>query len=185
MVIKNMEELINKLVKEDKDFTEAKFKTKADNIYIQIFTAIMKQDLIRIKHFVSEEIYNELETKVASLQKQNLIQMYGELNVTDTKIINILEDEEKFQIEVSLLTKYLDYRIDKNTKKIISGNAEIRKEEYKKLIFTKIKNAKKLGTSRTCESCGANLDINFDGRCPYCGNIFKLQNYDWILKEIC
>lgn len=179
-----MEELIKKIVEEDKDFTEAKFKTKADNIYIQIFTAVMKQDLTRIKHFVSDEIYRELETKVINLQKQNLIQMYGELNVTDTNIVNIIENEEKFQIEVSLLTKYLDYKIDKDSKKLVSGNAEIRKEEFKKLIFTKVKNAKRLGISRTCESCGANLDINSDGRCPYCGNIFKLENYDWVLKEI-
>jgi len=32
-----MEELIKKIVEEDKDFTEAKFRAKADNMYIQIF----------------------------------------------------------------------------------------------------------------------------------------------------
>ena len=84
-----MEELLNKIIIEDKDFTEAKFKTKADNIYIQIFTAIMKQDLERIKHFVSEDLYIKLEQVVQKLQDQNLIQMYGELNVTDTSIVKI------------------------------------------------------------------------------------------------
>lgn len=179
-----MEDILNKIIDEDKDFTEAKFKTKVDNIYIQIFTAIMKQDLSRIKHFVSDDLYIKLEQIVIKLQEQNLIQMYGELNVTDTNIDKITENDDEYQIEVKLFTKYLDYKIDKNTKKIVSGNSEIRKEEYKKLIFTKTKNARNLGVSRTCECCGANLDINFDGRCKYCGMIFKLENYDWILKEI-
>jgi len=46
-----MNEMLEKILEEDKDFTEAKFKAKVDNMYIQIFTAIMKQDLIRVKHF--------------------------------------------------------------------------------------------------------------------------------------
>lgn len=179
-----MEELIKKIVEEDKEFTEAKFRAKADNMYIQIFTAVMKQDLMRVKHFLSEELYARFEEKVKELQNKNLIQVYGELNVSDTNITKIVEDDKEFKIEVSLLTKYLDYQIDKNTKKMVSGNCDVRVEKYVKLVFTKIKNAKSLGVARACQGCGANLDINFDGRCPYCGTIFKLQEYDWILKDI-
>ena len=179
-----MEELIQKIVEEDKDFTEAKFRAKADNMYIQIFTAVMKQDLMRVKHFISEDLYSKFETKVKDLQERNLMQVYGELNVSDTNIDNIIEDDNEFKIEVNLLTKYLDYKIDKNTKKLVEGNCDVRVEKYVKLIFTKTKNAKKLGTARSCQGCGANLDINFDGRCPYCGTVFKLQEYDWILKDI-
>ena len=61
---------------------------------------------------------------------------------------------------------------------------EVRVEKFVKLIFTKVKNAKKLGVARACQGCGANLDLNFDGRCPYCGAIFNLQEYDWILEDI-
>lgn len=179
-----MEELIRKIVEEDKDFTEAKFRAKADNMYIQIFTAVMKQDLMRVKHFLSEELYVRFEKKVKELQEKNLMQVYGELNVSDTNIANITEDDQEFKIEVNLLTKYLDYQIDKNTKKMVSGNCDVRVEKYVKLIFTKTKNAKTLGVARSCQGCGANLDINFDGRCPYCGAVFKLQEYDWILKDI-
>ena len=90
----------------------------------------------------------------------------------------------EFKIEVSLLTKYLDYRVEKETKKFVSGDKEVRVEKFVKLIFTKVKNAKKLGVARACQGCGANLDLNFDGRCPYCGAIFNLQEYDWILEDI-
>ena len=137
-----MEELIRKIVEEDKDFTEAKFRAKADNMYIQIFTAIMKQDLMRVKHFLSEELYARFEEKVRNLQEKNLMQVYGELNVSDTNITNITEDDEEFKIEVNLLTKYLDYQINKDTKKMVSGNCDVRVEKYVNLIFTKTKKAK-------------------------------------------
>lgn len=179
-----MNEMLEKILEEDKDFTEAKFKAKVDNMYIQIFTAIMKQDLIRVKHFLSDELYKKFENQVTNLQNNNLVQIYGELNVSDTNIVEIQENKDNFEIHITLLTKYLDYKIDKNTKQIISGNSEIRIEKYKKLILTKIKEAKELGISRTCESCGANLDINMNGRCTYCGTVFNLENYDWIIKDI-
>lgn len=179
-----MQEILEKIVIEDKDFTEAKFKTKVDNMYIQIFTAVMKQDLIRVKHFLSEELYSKFEKKVEELQNKNLMQIYGELNVSDTNIINASESDDEFEIEVKLLTKYLDYKIDKNTKKMVSGNSEVRTEEYKKIILTKTKNAKSLGIARTCQSCGANMDLNFNGRCPYCGTVFELKKYDWVIKDI-
>ena len=177
-------ELIDIIVREDDDFTDAKFKTKVDNMYIQIFTAIMKQDLMRIKHFVSEELFEKLENKVKKLQEANLIQIYGELNVTNTKILKIIEYEDKFEIQVDLYTKYLDYKIDKNTKKLVSGDCETRVEEHKKITLTKIKNAKDLGVARKCDSCGANIDINFNGKCQFCGSIFNLQKYDWIIRDI-
>lgn len=179
-----MEEIIKNIVNEDPDFAEAKFKTKVDNMYIQIFTAIMKQDLIRIKHFISEELYKKYEQKIQNLKDNNLLQIYGELNVSDTNIINVKEDEEKFEITVKLLTKYLDYTINKDTKKLVSGNTEIRKEEYKQIKLSKIKKAKSLGIARKCDSCGANIDINMNGRCIFCGSIFNLEKYDWIINDI-
>ncbi|HJJ04446.1 MAG TPA: TIM44-like domain-containing protein [Clostridiaceae bacterium] len=179
-----MQELLQNLLKEDKDFTEAKFKAKADNIFIQLYTAVMKQDLTRVKHFLSDDLYKKFEEKVRLLNERNVIQIYGELNVSETRIAQISENEDNFEIEVNLLTKYLDYQIDKQTKKIVSGDNEVRTEKVMRLLFTKTKMAKSLGVARKCQSCGANIDLNMDGRCAYCGTIFKLERYDWILKNI-
>ena len=135
-----MQELLQNLLKEDKDFTEAKFKAKADNIFIQLYTAVMKQDLTRVKHFLSDDLYKKFEEKVRLLNERNVIQIYGELNVSETRITQISENEDNFEIEVNLLTKYLDYQIDKQTKKIVSGDNEVRTEKVMRLLFTKTKN---------------------------------------------
>lgn len=34
-----------------------------------------------------------------------------------------------------------------------------------------------------CPSCGATLEVNKSGRCPYCHGIFDLDDYNWILDS--
>ena len=40
------------------DFNEAMFKTKVDNIFVKLYTCIMKGDLTDVRHFISNELYN-------------------------------------------------------------------------------------------------------------------------------
>lgn len=176
--------VLQNLIKEDKNFSEAKFKAKADNVFIQLYTAVMKQDLQKVKHFLSDEVFEKYNKKIQNLQSKNQLQIYDELNVSNTDIINIEEFDDRFEIQVSLLSKYLDYILDKQTRKFISGNRNIRTEKRVKLVFSKIKNAKMLGLARSCNACGANMDLNKSGKCEYCGTIYELKEYDWILEKV-
>lgn len=179
-----MSEVLDNLIREDNTFSEAKFKAKVDNVYIKLYTGVMKQNLESIRHFLSEEVYEKYNQKIQQLQSANEIQVYDELNVSDTNIVNIEELEDRFEITVRLLTKYLDYKITKDTKKYISGDRDVRKEKYVTLKFSKIKNAKALGNARRCTGCGANIDLNKNGVCEYCGSVYVLRDYDWVLDEI-
>lgn len=179
-----MSEVLNNLIREDSEFSEAKFKAKVDNVFIKLYTGVMKQDLEKIRHFLSDEVYEKYSQKIKQLQNANQIQVYDELNVSNTNITNIEELDDRFVISVSLLTKYLDYKITKDTKKYISGDRDVRLEKYVNLKFSKIKNAKALGNARRCTGCGANIDLNKNGICEYCGSVYVLKDYDWVLDEI-
>lgn len=176
--------IFDNLVAEDKEFSQASFKAKADNIFIQLYTAVMKQDLQRVKHFLSDEVYAKYEQKVNQLKANNQLQIYDELNVSDTNITNVVENDEEFKLYVNLLTKYLDYVLAKDTRAFLHGNRDVRTEKRVNLVFTKTKRAKELKAARTCPCCGANLDLNKTGVCEYCGSVFKLKDYDWVLTEI-
>ena len=176
--------VLENLISEDSEFSESKFKAKVDNIFIQLYTAVMRQDLQKVKHFLSDEVYEKYNKKIQNAQNNNQIQIYDELNVSDTDIINITETEDKFIIQVSLLTKDLDYIITKDTRKYVSGNRDVRTEKRVNLNFSKIKNAKQQESVRKCPGCGANMDINKSGVCEYCGTVYTLKEYDWILDSI-
>lgn len=179
-----MNETLQRLLEEDKDFAEARFKAKVDNIFIQLYCSIMRQDLSRVEHFLSKEVFEKYTKKIEDLKSKNQIQMYDELNASETIITNITENEDSFEITVKLLTKYYNYLIDKTTKKFISGNRDYRDEKYVTIVMSKIKNAKAMGTARQCDGCGANMDLNKTGVCEYCGTVFELKNYDWVVKSI-
>lgn len=166
------------------DFNEAMFKTKVDNIFVKLYTCIMKGDLTDVRHFISEELYNNYINKINELISHNKRQMYDEINVKNTMIINrkILEDKEI--IDVEIVSRYMDYIIDINTSDLISGDDTRRIERRNILRFEKKLNTKDFGIVRKCPGCGASINVNNTGKCEYCDTIFNLDDYDYILVSI-
>lgn len=166
------------------DFNEAMFKTKVDNIFVKLYTCIMKGNLTDVRHFISEELYNNYINKINELISHNKRQMYDEINVKNTMIINrkILEDKEI--IDVEIVSRYMDYIIDINTGDLISGDDTRRIERRNILRFEKKLNTKDFGIVRKCPGCGASINVNNNGKCEYCDTIFNLDDYDYILVSI-
>lgn len=164
------------------EFNDVKFLSYVDNVFIKILHAIMFNKLDTIDHFVSDSVYNRLTEKVNKLKKNNLIQMYEMTNVKESNITKKEILDDKTVIEVSLTGRYVDY-IMNNDNKIIEGNDENRIEQKYILTFEKNNNAKTQKISRKCPGCGANMDINNSGKCEYCGSIYDLENYDFILTN--
>ena len=174
---------MNEILKYDPEFTESKFKTYVDNVFIQLHMAVVTKELENIKHFVSDEVYNKYQNKLDELNKKHLIQMYDEINVAQTDILSYKVDNENMIIEVNILSRYLDYLMDEDGN-YVSGDTDIRTEKNNHLIFIKKINYEKSKTVRKCPGCGASIDVNASGKCEYCGTIYNLEDKDWVLKSI-
>lgn len=166
------------------EFNEAMFKTKVDNIFVKLYTCIMKQDLSDVAHFIGDTLQNELEGKINNLQEHNKRQMYDELNVKDTRIISRNISGNKEVIEVELISRYMDYIIDIDTGDLISGDDTRRIEKRNILRFEKKLNTKEIGLVRKCPGCGASISVNTSGKCEYCDTIYNEEDYDYILVSI-
>ena len=179
-----MSEVLENLLKQDPDYSESKFKSKVENTFVQIKLSIVTGKIEKIDHFVNDETYNKIKQKVQTDIENNRIQIYDELNVADVQITNIEELEDCFKITVRVHSKALEYYIDRDSRKYLSGNKEVRTERYTNMTFTKMKNAKSFKVVRKCPYCGATIDVNFNGRCDYCHKIFNLEDYDWVITEM-
>lgn len=166
------------------EFNEAMFKTKVDNIFVKLFTSIMKGDLSDVDHFISDEVKNKYMTYINDLNSRNERQMYDELNVKDTKILSRKEQEDKEVIEVEIISRYMDYIIDIGTGETIKGDDTRRIEKRNVLIFEKKNDTKDIKLVRKCPGCGASISVNTSGKCEYCGTIYNLEDYDYILTDI-
>lgn len=166
------------------EFNEAMFKTKVDNIFVKLFTSIMKGDLSDVDHFVSDEVKNKYMIYINELKSRNERQMYDELNVKNTKILSRKELEDKEVVEVEIISRYMDYIIDIDTGETIKGDDTRRIEKRNILVFEKKNDTKDIKLVRKCPGCGASISVNTSGKCEYCGTIYNLEDYDYILTDI-
>ena len=163
---------------------EASLITKFDNIFIMLLYSLMTQDLNRVKHFLSEELFQKYSVELQSLIDKNECQMYDELNVKSTKILRKETLEDKIVIEVEIISRYMDYVVDKNSFKVKRGVNDRRVEKRNILIFEKKNNPLNNVSVQTCEFCGANLDIHLTGVCSYCGQVNSREDKDYILVSV-
>ena len=166
------------------ELNEAIFKTKVDNIFVKVYTSIMKQNLEAVSHFISDSLEEELQNKINNLKSQNKRQMYDELNVKDTRILNRYIENDKEVVEVELISRYMDYIIDIDTGDLLSGDDTRRIEKINILRFEKKLDTKDIGLVRKCPGCGVSISVNTSGKCDYCGATFNQEDYDYVLMSI-
>ena len=175
---------INDLIKEDSSFSESGFIAKVDNTFIMLLTAIMTDNLRRVEHKISKELFDKYKDMLANLNSKSERQMYDELNVKSTSIESIEKTSDKYIIKVLLTSRYMDYIVDKETGDYKSGINDRRIEKDNYLTFEKSINAKSDDIVKYCPGCGANVDTNSTGVCPYCGTTYDTKTYDWVLTSI-
>lgn len=174
---------MNEILKYDKDFSESKFITYVNNVFIQIYTALMTKEIENIKHFVTDDVYEQLKQKVDILNQKGLIQMYDELNVAKTDILHYQIEDHQMIIQVMILSRYLDYFVDLDGN-YVSGNRDSRVSRNNYLTFMKKIDFQTVGTVNKCPGCGASIDVNASGICPYCGTVYNQEDKNWILSSM-
>lgn len=171
----------------DPTFNEAMFLTKVNNVFIKLFTAIMMDKLNEVDHFIGDDVFNYANDILTNVKSKGYRQMYDELNVKDCKIVDVLVNEDVYQLKVLLQSRYMDYIIDLSNGNVISGDDSSSIEVNYNLIFTKKTDTKEASNIRRCPSCNAPLSVNTSGLCEYCGSTYNQEEYDWVLTklEIC
>ncbi len=176
--------IIEKIVGQDSAFSEATFKSYVNNMFVKIFTAVMLDELESVKHFMSEDVYLQFRGQLDQLNQKNLRQMYDELNVKSTEIVDFQMKEGEYVVFVKLTSRYMDYLIKKDTGDFVQGNNQSRVQVEYFLTLTKKSTFLTQKAVRKCPGCGASISVNTNGICEYCGAVYNLVDYDYILTSI-
>ena len=176
--------MLDELVKLDVGFNEASFKSYIDNVFVKLFTAVMLNEVPNVRHFLSDEVYSEYEKISADNSARGVIHMYDELNVKSSNITGVSITDDEFRIEVLLVSRYMDYLLDSESGEVIRGNNTSRIEVRYKLVFTKKRQFLQQGAVRKCPGCGASISVNTKGVCEYCGALYNMSDYNYILSSI-
>ena len=176
--------MLDEIIKLDPTFTESSFKSKVDNIFVMLHTSLMTDNLKRVAHFINDKVYEEFEKRLQILNRNSQRQMFDELNVKSTEIENVEITDSKYIITVRLISRYLDYIIDKVSGEYISGDNQERVEKVNILTLEKLRTAQVQSNVRFCPNCGHPMDVNKSGYCEFCHSTYNQENYDWVLTNI-
>lgn len=175
---------IEEFKKWEPSFEESMFYSKINLVFIKLMTARMTDKLEEVKHLISDDLYEKEKKRLKDNQENGIKQMYDELNVKDSEIVDIKVNENVYIIKVCLHSRYMDYIINLSNGNLVSGNNSARVQRDYMLIFEKKKDAKEQGIIRRCPGCGASINVNSSGICEYCGTTYNLEHYDWILSQL-
>ena len=150
---------------------------KIKNIYIMLLFSIIKEDINRVKQYLSDALYERYKKLIEDNIYRNIIQRYDELNIQDVVITGIDNDIIHAYIDV----EYIDYITDRKTKKFISGD----NRRSSRIVYLTIKHNKENREEvYRCSSWGAPLNINLTGNCPYCNAALDDSESEYVIVEI-
>lgn len=143
----------------------------------------MLDNLNEVKHLFNENVYNYANNIIENAKINNYRQMYDELNVHKTTIINIREDLNKYIFDIRIDSKYLDYKLNLNDPGFPSKNT-MRTEKSYLLQFTKLKDSVNKENNYKCSYCGAIVFMNNNGICDYCHKPYNTKKDNFLLESI-
>lgn len=170
------------LVQKDKSFNSELFITKANNIIKKIYQAITKDELEKINHFISDNVYNSLEKQIDNVKSKNCSITYDDISV-NTSLYNIEEDTNEYIIYTDVEINCIKYIKDKESNTIVGGDVNNKITIDKIAIFKKKKILTSTITNR-CRGCGKTYNIVNNGICPTCGRVYDLEEEDYYLDEL-
>ncbi len=151
--------------------------SKIKNMYIMLLYAITKEDIYRVKQYLSDELVDKYDRYIKSNVDKNIVQKYGELNVSSVDIESVMDS----YIVANIAVKYIDYSVDRTTKKFIDG--ETTRSTHYVTLRIRYQEHNKDEVYR-CPSCGALLNIHLSGVCKYCNEPLDDSESVFVIESI-
>ncbi len=176
------------LKEKDPNFNEQALLEKVGNQYIQMQDAWQDKNWEPMRAFMTDALYNQMARQLQALIDARQTNHVERIAVLETRIIRYAVEGDNDVLVVRLSTRITDYTTDDRTGNIVSGSTSRELFMVYDWKLTRQKDHKTLEqpsmTQVSCPNCGAPLDINHTGKCPYCGTVVTLHDHDWALSSI-
>jgi uncharacterized Zn finger protein (UPF0148 family) len=172
-------------IRNNPGFDEAEFREKVKTAFIQIQDAWEKQDLSRVRKYISDGVYQRFNTQFRMMKLLKQTNRLENLEVKGIHLDRIDTDGLYDIIHVAIHASIIDHFESELDPSLNSGG----KEEFVEYwSFLKKRGAEKkdlYGTNQ-CPNCGAPLPEKMGevSNCESCGTLTNSGEYDWVLSEI-
>ena len=176
------------LRQKDPLFNEQAFLEKAGNNYVRMQNAWQSGDWTPMRAIMTDALYQQMGRQLDELKRAGLTNHVDRIAVLNASIRRYAQEGDNDVLVVRLATRICDYTTNNQTGQLVRGDPK--KELFMtydwKLIRQKDRRTQAQAgmTAVSCPNCGAPLEINHTGQCPYCSTVVTLQDHDWALSQI-
>ena len=156
--------------------------SKVNNMVKLIYNSITLNKLNTVIQFMSDDLYNKFKEIIDTNTSNNCRVIYDEVNV-NSKIKNITNMNDFILIDVRCNIKFLKYYVSLDDNSYISGDKNNRINKILNITLKRKSNVKDNDTFK-CLGCGYSIDITNGYKCPKCGRVFDLDEYDFIIDKM-
>lgn len=174
-----------KFIAANPDFDQQQFKKKVRTAFTQIQEAWEKQDLSKVRKFISDGVYQRFNTQFKMMKILEQEDKITELQIKSI-IIDKIDTDGMFDIiHTAIRARLTDNFVSKKYPFLNTGGTE-EFIEYWSFIKKRGVKAKDMYHSQNCPKCGAALPEKMGevSKCQFCQTITNLGEYDWVLSEI-
>ena len=179
---------LDTLKQKDPNFNEQILLEKVGNQYIQMQNAWQDKKWEPMRAFMTDALYNQMARQLQALIDAKQTNHVERIAVLETRIVRYAVEGDNDVLVVRVSTRITDYTTDDRTGAVISGSQTRELFMVYDWKLTRQKDKKTLAqpsvTQISCPNCGAPLNINHTGKCPYCGTVITLSDHDWALSVI-
>ena len=177
--------VIEELKKQEPAFDTDKFKQKVRTAFVAIQNAWMKQDLGEVRKWITDGVYQRFNTQFIMMDEIGQVNEISGIQITSLLIDDAEQDGEFSIVHVGIAFNMMDSFISKKYTRLNDGGPLQTMEYWSFIKKSGVKEAD-LYHSNNCPKCGGELskDGGETAKCPYCGTITYLGDYDWVLAEI-
>ncbi|HEY5927010.1 MAG TPA: TIM44-like domain-containing protein [Kofleriaceae bacterium] len=179
----NARQHLAELQRDDPEVEENVLKARTQLIYAALTDAWTKNELVPVRGFVSDGLYDYLSYWVDAYKRQGLRNALVDMHVTKTELAKVSRDRWYDAVTFRLWATGKDYVVRGND--VVRGST--RRDRPYSEYWTLIRSAERKGptkTSASCGNCGAPLEVSMAGACNYCGAHVTAGEFDWVLSKI-
>ncbi len=167
------------------DFDENAFLEKVRKAFLDIQGAWSAMDIARVRRFLSDGMYQRVNTQFAMMRVLNQRNVIESLEVRAIAIDRIESDGRHDVIHAAVLATVRE-RFTSPTYPVLDSVINEEFVEYWSFIRKTTASGKDMYQQPNCPNCGGDLASGLGelSRCPYCGTITNAGDYDWVLAKI-
>ena len=163
---------------DDKQFLQDGYK-----IFLDVEDAWMNFELDKVKDVITDEMFNMYESQLSSMEIKGEQNIMNGFNLKDCAISNCEYQNDNIEVTTKYIIEFYDYIIEKESGKVLRGSRTSKLRMYYDFTFVMKNTDEKIDH---CPNCGAPVEVNASGVCPYCNSKIVGENTEWVMsKKVC